>query len=190
MNADAVNKKLPESSLISAYLTSLERALAQSEDRDEIVASVREHIADALSAEEDVPDPRAVRLVLDELGPVERIANLSTEISPSAEALPASRPWGTVIASIAAGLSLILVFIVPFVAVPLAVVTLISGILILNKGRRRSPAAWLPIIVSTVTLLAALIGAAFFLPKGEAVPGPAHPAQSVPPPGETTPLDK
>ena len=77
MNADAVNKKLPESSLISAYLTSLERALAQSEDRDEIVASVREHIADALSAEEDVPDPRAVRLVLDELGPVERIANLS-----------------------------------------------------------------------------------------------------------------
>lgn len=194
MNADAANKQLPDSPLISAYITSLERALAQSEDRDEIVASVREHIVDALGAENGTPEPRAVRIVLDELGPVERIASFSTEMKSSTEGPHGSeKPWGTIIASVAACLSLVLVFVIPFVAVPLAAAALASGILILVLGKsrsHRSPATWFPIIISSVTLLVALVGAAFFLPSGEPVPGPSNPAQSVPPPGETTPTDQ
>jgi hypothetical protein len=60
--------------LIEVYLQDLERALAGSEaaERDDVVCSVREHI-DLFLAGEPITEER-VRQVLDNLGPVERIA--------------------------------------------------------------------------------------------------------------------
>ncbi|MBD7996398.1 hypothetical protein H9639_13925 [Arthrobacter sp. Sa2CUA1] len=177
MNADAIKKPLPDSPLVAAYLADLEHALAHSADREEIVASVREHIIDALDAGQHAPE--AVRTILHELGPVERIAR---EASGSA-AEPESRTatWGNVAATVAAFLSLILVFILPFVAVPLAFGALVAGLVTFPRGSsRRRAVDWLPILISAASLTITLLGALFFLPAGDPVPaGPAL-EQSVP----------
>lgn len=176
MNADA-QKQLTDSPLINAYLASLERALIASPDREEIVSSVREHITDALGV--GPWDADAVRTVLNELGPVERIASLSEASTGVAEPEIPSKSWGAVAATAAAFLSLVLVLVVPFVAVPLAVGALVAGLVTLpRKPLRRRSTDWLAIGLSAATLLIALLGALFFLPQGE--PVPAGPGSSAP----------
>ena len=176
MSADAKNKHLTDSPLVAAYLTSLESALAHSPDREEILSSVREHITDALGPGSQ--DPQAVRSVLAELGPVEQIANLS-DASMAAGLESPSTSWGSVAATVAAFLGLVLVFILPFAAVPLAVGALVAGLVTLpRKPFRRRSTDWLAISVSTATLLIALLGALFILPQGE--PEPADPGSPAP----------
>lgn len=180
MKAESIKEQLPNSPLIAAYVTSLERALAHSEDRDEIVASVCEHIVEAL-CDTDPADPETVRLVLEDLGPVERIAALSGATTPGSEPAAPPNSWAAKAAAMAAFLSLVLVFVIPFIAVPLAIGALLSGLLMLpGNSSRRGPTAWLAITVSTASLLIALLGAAFFLPQGEPVPASPESEQSAP----------
>lgn len=187
MKAEITKEQLPNSPLIAAYVTSLERALAHSEDRDEIVASVCEHIVEALR-NTDPADPERVRLVLEELGPIERIATFSGASTPGVNAVVPT-PWAANTAAVAAFLSLGLVFVLPFIAVPLAIGALLSGLLMLpGNSSRRGPTAWLAITVSTTSLLIAILGALFLLPQGEPVPASSFPAQTAPS-QEATPID-
>ena len=73
--------------LVKAYLDDLERALADASarDREEVLAQVREHLADALA--DDPDDPEAVRRALDALRPVEAIA-AEVESAPEAPSGP------------------------------------------------------------------------------------------------------
>ena len=177
MNADAIKKPLPNSPLVVAYLADLEHSLAHSADREEIVASVREHIIDALGSGQHAPE--AVRTILDELGPVERIVREASGSAAEREGHAAS--WGNVAATVAAFLSLVLVFILPFVAVPLAFGALIAGIVTFPRGSsRRSAVEWLPILISITSLLITLLGALFLLPQGDPVPASPALEQSVP----------
>lgn len=188
MKAEITKEQLPNSPLIAAYVTSLERALAHSEDRDEIVASVCEHIVEALR-NTDPADPERVRLVLEELGPIERIATFSGASTPGVNPVVPSNSWAANTAAVAAFLSLGLVFVLPFIAVPLAIGALLSGLLMQpGNSSRRGPAAWLAITVSTTSLLIAILGALFLLPQGEPVPASSFPAQTAPS-QEATPID-
>lgn len=189
MNAEAQNQPLSESRLVAAYVADLERVLAQSAEKDEIVASVREHITEALDA--GPQDTEAVQRVLEELGPVERIAReAGIGAAVRAEAAPRPTSWGAGAAAVAAFLSLLLVFVMPFIAVPLAIGALIAGIVTFPRGpSQRSPADWLAIGVSTASLLIALLGALFLLPQGDpaVVPAGSVPGESAPAAAETDP---
>lgn len=179
MKAEFIKEQLPDSPLITAYVTSLERALAHAEDRDEIVTSVCEHIVEALG-DSDPADPETVRSVLEELGPVERIAAVSGATTPGGESDAPSNSWAAKAAAVAAFLSLVLVYVLPFIAVPLAIGSLLSGLLMLPGNSSRHGPAWLAIAVSTASLLIVLLGALFFLPQGDPVPAGSVPDQAVP----------
>jgi len=78
--------------LVVAYLDDLERALssADQQERVDTLASVREHLTDALAGDAE-PTTKQVRAVLDELGSVEQIAAAATPaVATPAVATPAA----------------------------------------------------------------------------------------------------
>ena len=172
--------------LIAAYLDNLARELDGAEDRDEVVQSVREHIAEALSRAPESTDSASasVRAVLDELGPIERITAMQDRSPSFMEPGP---PWILIGVGILAVASFALVFVVPFVAIPLAVATLAIGVMAVarhrHRHRDRKRAGWAIVVISTLTLIAALIGALIFVRWGPSAPtdGPTRspvPAES------------
>lgn len=180
MKTDSRKATMTTHPLVHSYLTSLARALGETEDHDEVLESVREHIAEALSMQADPMDGKTVQKVLEELGPIERI--IATQAEPPAAAQPPTRSWALISVGIFAVASLALVLVIPFVAIPLALGCLAIGVVAATQqAPRRKRAGWICIIViSALTLTIALFGALFFLTLGTTtvVPGSPAPAES------------
>lgn len=174
MNATRNGSNGARHPLVMAYLDSLERELAGSENRSEIVQSVREHIDEALATAPEPSDATTVQEVLNELGPVERIS--AVEERPAAAVAP-RRQWGLLLAGVLAVISLGLVLILPFVSIPMAIATLAIGVVSLVHRTESRGAGWTVVIVSTLTLLVALAAWFFFL---RPVPGPIGDPTGIP----------
>lgn len=165
MNSNSPKANLENHPLIRSYLTGLARALGETEEHDEVLESVREHIAEALSVQANPMDGKVVQQILDELGPVERI--VAAQVEPHAMTQAPARSWATIGAGIVAIASLALVFLIPFVAIPLALGSLIIGVaVVIRQTSSRKLGAWIVIFISSLTLVIALAGAFFLLPAG------------------------
>ena len=154
--------------IVDAYLRDLDRALAGRDDQAEVLESVREHIDEAL----DIPaggesESERVRRVLDDLGPVERIA-AALPVDPASA--PSDSIWADVVIMLAAFASIALIIFVPFVAIPLAVATLtwsIVGLIRVRAPHRRLGFLRVTVVASTLSLLLVAFAAAFLLPRGQ-----------------------
>ncbi|MEV7962006.1 HAAS signaling domain-containing protein [Oerskovia paurometabola] len=174
--------------LIDAYLTDLERALADADPREraETLTTVREHITESLG---DAPDGARVAQTLAGLGPVELIAAEATPATPTATptapatTVPAADHdlWVPRVALTAAVLSVPLVVLNFLLAAPIAIACLVVAIVHL---RRRSPQRGLlqaTLVASGLTLLAtfALLVSHVLAAPNEAGAASPRPAQTV-----------
>jgi hypothetical protein len=168
MRPDKLRDQALRHPLITAYLESLSRELEDSDERQEVLQSIREHIADALAASAMSDERAAVRAVLDDLGPVERIVAAGARPVVSVQ----GRPWLMIAAATLAVLSLTTVALLPFVTIPVALGTLTLGVVAVARRRRHERAiAWAVVVISGVTLAIALVGALFavrWAPSGPA----------------------
>lgn len=164
MSAESKEPSITDNPLVAAYLRSLDRALIGTENQQEVIESVREHIAEALAADgADSANSALVHEVLNDLGPVERIASTQGAAGPIPP--PMEPAWPVVIAVIIAGASLPLAFAAPLIAAGIAIVALVWSIVRLRgAGSRSHPALLLTVIIlSSLTLVVTLIGAIFLL---------------------------
>lgn len=121
-----------QQALIEQYLTDLERVL-RSKDPDEAadtLASVREHIDSAVAQLEE-PDAAAIRAILTDLGPVERIGDAA---DAPIEGTRRDYIPGTTLAI--AGLLAVLLAGFWMIAAPLGLIVLVTGLLM---ARRQPP---------------------------------------------------
>ncbi|AZI57517.1 hypothetical protein EH165_04415 [Nakamurella antarctica] len=137
--------------LVDTYLGDLRRSMASKdpEEATEVMEAVREHIESAL-AEIESPTLAQVRGVLDDLGPVERIVDLSTDA-------PIELGWGRVLAPLSLVVLALLAVLLAgfwFLAVPLGLAAAITGLI---QGRRSGGQ------VRVLYQIAAAIGAAAVL---------------------------
>lgn len=176
--------------LIDAYLTDLERALADADPREraETLTTVREHITESLG---DAPDGARVAQTLADLGPVDLIAAeatpATTTATPTSTAPATTVPaadhdlWVPRVALTAAVLSVPLVVLNFLLAAPIAIACLVVAIIHL---RRRSPQRGLlqaTLVASGLTLLAtfALLVSHVLAAPNEAGAASPRPAQTV-----------
>lgn len=170
--------------LIDAYLTDLERALADADPREraETLTTVREHISESVG---DAPDGARVAQTLADLGPVELIAAEATPATPPGTGTPAPAAdrdlWVPRVALTAAVLSVPLVVLNFLLAAPIALACLVVAIVYL---RRRSPQRGLlqaTLVASGLTLLAtfALLVTHVLAAPNEAGAASPHAGQTV-----------
>lgn len=167
--------------LVAAYLADLDRALqsADAQERIDTVTAVTEHLTDALDGEVE-PTTAQVQAVLDELGPVERIAAASTPASaasssPTDADEPQRSEWAP---PVLLGVAIVSLFI-PFVGALLAIVCLVAAIVLLRRETRRRGLLQGTIAVSIVTLVITILlvvgtlAFSLFTVKTESNMGPA-----------------
>ena len=174
--------------LIDAYLTDLERALADADPREraEMLTTVREHISESVG---DAPDGARVAQTLADLGPVELIAAEATPATPPGARAGTGTPapaadrdlWVPRVALTAAVLSVPLVVLNFLLAAPIALACLVVAIVYL---RRRSPQRGLlqaTLVASGLTLLAtfALLVTHVLAAPNEAGAASPHAGQTV-----------
>lgn len=167
--------------LVAAYLQDLDRALAGADDgeRQDVLASVEEHIEEAMASGRH--QDQDVGGVLDRLGPVERIAREVTARGTPAldQATEGSQLSGYGLA-VAAGVALGLLVFVPLLAVPLA---LVVGVLAISGIRERRQPGWLywaAAGLSVVTLLTAVWAGVTLVAAGGSEPPVLEAPVSVP----------
>lgn len=176
----------PNERLIDAYLADLEHALSDTDDgdRDDVVASVREHIETALSEYDREPTVHEVEALLGQLGSVDQIARDAgdgTERS-GRDAQDAGSRDGWILVALA-GLSLVL-FWFPLVAVPLALGAGIAAAISLRGARDPAKRRYrIAITLSFVTILIGFLLGLGLLAGGSAT-GPVgdQPIESEPTP--------
>lgn len=146
--------------LVAAYLDGLDAALAGADpqERADVLASVREHLADALAGDE-APSAERVRTVLDELGSVEQIAAAASPgASPVAAASTGSAPEpadasdrSTWLPGLLLALAIVSFFL-PLVGTALALGALIASALLLRGPSPRRPVLKATLGVSIASL--------------------------------------
>lgn len=139
--------------LVVAYLGDLERALSSTDPQERLdtLTAVTEHVTEALVGNAH-PTTEQVQAVLDELGPVERIANAATPASavlgsPSDDT--ERRQW---VAPTLLAVSIVSLFI-PFVGALLAIACLVTAIVLLRGDAPRRGMLRAAIGVSIATLV-------------------------------------
>ncbi|WP_066460307.1 HAAS signaling domain-containing protein [Sanguibacter suarezii] len=169
--------------LVVAYLADLDRALAGTDpqERTDTLASIREHIDEALDGAEQ--DTATTMAVLASLGPVERIAATATPAPSSAPPTPAahgSHPWLPVVLLSCSVVAFILVFAVPWVATTVAVATLVLAIMALRRGSDRAGLLRTSIVLSIGAIVVSVLLMVFLLATSspEPVPGDVEIVQS------------
>lgn len=161
--------------LVEAYLADLDRALRGTDPREraETLAAIAEHIDDALAGD---TDSASVRRVLSDLGPVEAIA-ATTE--PAAAPGGQGARWLPPVTLVMAGAGLALLVVNPFLAIPLALASLVIAVVLLRTDRRSRAVSWAAAAVAGATLLGALALALLLLSVGQdddPVPSPVESA--------------
>ncbi|HEX8497898.1 MAG TPA: hypothetical protein VF661_11950 [Actinomycetales bacterium] len=164
------------SPLVDAYLSELADALSEANPRDraDIIAGIEEHLEHSLSKDRD---PAHVRQVLDALGPADRIAAEAGIEAPAREAtVPAS--WLASTGLVVAALSVVLLAVNPFAAVPAALVAVVLCLISLRvepQHRRRAGAG---LGVAAVPIVFALVVMSFLMSirgTSEVVPARSDP---------------
>ena len=167
MNADADThpEHIVAHPLVRAYLQDLDRTLAGTEDRAEVLDAVTEHITSAAAALPGPPTTAQVQDILAGLGPVERIAAAGApardrEEGTAPQSVPPQRQadgaWLGTPSGIVALVSLILsVFLLPLF-LPLAGLSLVLAIIALVRRRPRPRSALVITIISSVLIVAYL----------------------------------
>lgn len=155
--------------LVQAYLDDLDRALlgADPAERADIVASVREHLGDALP---DAASDAQVRDALATLGPVEAIAAAAavaghTQPAPAAPIAPAApRPRDTVaVALLACAVVSIALIPVPVVSLPVALGVVTVAVVRLAQHTPRPVLTWSALLLAAFTPLVSLVLGFFLL---------------------------
>lgn len=172
--------------LVAAYLADLDRALlgADPQERADTLAAVSEHIDESLAGVDDRTGEQ-VRRVLDELGPVDRIAAAATPVSPVSPVTPTgpqtdARWIGPAVLG-AAVASLVLLVAAPLLGAggflvltpALALATLVVSIARLRRPTHYRGLLQAAAALSAVILLATVVFSVFFLPVGPINPEPA-----------------
>lgn len=179
------NRTVPEphERLVDAYLADLQRALrnVEADEREEVVASVREHIETALLEHRGEPTSGDVEALLRQLGPVEQIAQdagdgLSRSGGETGN-VQSREGWILVALAVAS----LLFVVIPFVAVPLALGVVVTAAISMRGKhgpvrRRYRIAAVLSGLALVITVLLAL----FLLAARSAYSSPAGPETGVP----------
>jgi uncharacterized membrane protein len=151
--------------LIDAYLSDLDHALSglDQSERADVLLSVREHIADALSERPEPLSAADVEIVLSQLGPVERIAgaaNISAS-APHAGGTDENPRWPKGMAAVLIALAIVSLIILPmfFLALPLALGVTICAVIGVraNKGSASRVPYWIATALGSLTLFIALI---------------------------------
>ncbi|MDO5503830.1 MAG: DUF1700 domain-containing protein [Actinomycetia bacterium] len=163
--------------LVQAYLADLDRALTGSEEREraETLSAITEHLDQRLSHGADEAE---VRRVLGELGSVDTIADTATPQAAVAHE-ERSHPLAA-IALASAVAAAVLLIVMPFVALPLAVLALTVGLIHLITRRPGRGMAVAGVILATATLLASIVLAftLFATDSGEPQSDPAQPVET------------
>jgi uncharacterized membrane protein len=152
--------------LIDAYLSDLDHALSglDQSERVDVLVSVREHIADALSERPEPLSTADVEIVLSQLGPVERIAsaaNISASL-PHVGGTDEKPRWSKAIAAVLIALSivsLVILLIMPFLSLALALGITICAVIGVraNKGSASRVPYWIATALGSFTLLIGLL---------------------------------
>jgi hypothetical protein len=151
--------------LVESYLADLDRALTDVDptERAEVLASIRDHLVQSLGDGDH--DPIAVTTVLEQLGPVERIAAEAR----GGEAHPVAggrtgwlRVQGGVLLG-AAVFSLVTLFFLPLIDVPLAIAIIVVAIVCIRRRRLGLRLYWAAAAIGVLTLIVAAIAAAGLL---------------------------
>ncbi len=162
--------------LVAAYLADLDRALigADPQERADTLAAVSEHIDESLAGV-DEPTGEQVRRVLDELGPVDRIAAAATPAPPATPTGPQTddRWIGPAVLG-AAVASVVLLVAAPvlgaggfLVLTPvLALATLVVCIVRLRRPTHHRGLLQAAAALSAVVLLATVVFSVVLLPVG------------------------
>ena len=176
----------PPQALIDAYLADLGHALSDldASERDDVVASVREHIDTALSEHDHEPTAHEVEALLGQLGSVDQIARDAGDgterLERSARNIGSRDGW---IPVALAGLSLVL-FWFPLVAVPLALGAGIAAAISIRSARDPAKRRYRIAITLSVATVLILILLGLGLVAGGSSTGPVgeQPIESVPTP--------
>ncbi len=144
--------------LVRAYLGDLDRALTGSDAREhaETMAEITEHLDQSVPPESDAVH---VRRVLAELGPVESIAAVA---QPAPQQKPGVDPLALATVT-AAGAAVVLLFLMPFVAVPLAVIALVLGVVQLRTRRTSRTLAIVGVVLAAVPVVMVILLAVFLV---------------------------
>lgn len=171
--------------LVAAYLSDLERALsaADQQERIDTIASVREHLTDALGVDglgaDAEPTTEQVRAVLDELGSVEQIAASATPASAPPAEKRQEGGWAAPALLAASIVSLV----IPLFGAVLAIGCLITSVLLLRGGAPRRNVLHATVAVSIVTLVLTavlvLFSLAFFNVNGSSTSVSGGPVPAV-----------
>lgn len=148
--------------LVLAYLDDLDRALAGADPQERLdtLTAVNEHLTEALAGDTVTDDQ--VRTVLADLGPVERIAAVSTPVPDAGDARPSTR-WSAPALLVGSLASLALVPVMVWLAPVVAIGCLIATVILLRRGAAPRALLRAAAIVSTVTLLTTVALAATLL---------------------------
>ena len=146
--------------IAAAYLADLEVSLRNSPNRDEVLRSVTEHLAEATAGWPEHERATATRQALTELGTVEQLASVAGVESNEA---PEARTSDKVLATLAA-LSVPAAFL-PIIGLALALGALVASIALLLAGRRTALVK-VAIGCALAGLAIALVVVALVLPAG------------------------
>jgi uncharacterized membrane protein len=156
---------LVQRQLIDAYLFDLDHALSglDESERADVLVSVREHISDALSERPAPLSAADVEAVLNQLGPVERIAsaaNIHTAV-PRAVGTGEDHSWSKGTAAVLVALSIVSLVILPmfFLALPLALGVTICAVIGVraNRGSASRVPYWIATALGSLTIFIGLI---------------------------------
>jgi uncharacterized membrane protein YphA (DoxX/SURF4 family) len=163
--------------LVVAYLADLDRALSGAEPREraDTLAAVADHIGEALG--QDVPPTdQQVRMVLADLGPVERIAAVAT---PAAgRPVPELERWVGVAVLLTAVAALVIAIIVPWLSAALAVAGIVVAEVLLRRRAGRLTELRAAAVINAVTLVVVAVLGLTLLSTGSGAPT-VDPAQPV-----------
>lgn len=156
--SDSMREEKAASRLADEYLRDLDLALqdVSEVERRDTLHSVRQRLNETLA---DPGTVEAVQQVINELGSVDDIARMCTPAATSRRSTPIR------IALILALVALAISLWMPYVTVPLAIGTLIVGIVSLRRSSAKT--AWLTISVSALSLLIVAALALLLLPAGD-----------------------
>lgn len=156
-----------------AYMDELEMSL-EGVDRvegDEVLTSIREHLDEQLAVLGHRPTPADVNEILSRLGSVDQVlATVEYQApAPSRDSLSGWAVWLPRSAVVAGWLSLVLLVINPFVALPLAVLAVVTGFVGMRAHDTQKRVYVVALVLGLLGLLAPVVVVALL---GGAGPSP------------------
>lgn len=167
-NSDHTTPTKPRPAAAQAYLDELASSLkgVDRAEGDEVLTSIREHIDEQLAELGQQPTPTDVNTILDGLGSVDKVlATLDYQPlgQPEGDALAGWPVWMPRMAVAVGWISLVFLLFNPFVAVPLAVLAVVTGFIGIRRYDTQRRVYAIALALGGLTLVGTLIAAVLFL---------------------------